>query len=129
VNPSLYTTWVHCISVYYYALRGQWKQSELLLSTHSRALEALNREMQDPVNACSDSNILAIWALASHGWEKFLPPGHKVPNQGRMKHLQSLDRYSLMKLVPLHLDGLGVLIQMRGGLDQITTDGISGLIS
>jgi len=67
--------------------------------------------------------------LASHGWEKFLPPGHKVPNQGRMKHLQSLDRYSLMKLVPLHLDGLGVLIQMRGGLDQITTDGISGLIS
>jgi len=128
-NPSLYKTWVHCISVYYFALRGQWKQSEFLLSTHSRALEAMNGEMQDSVHACSDSNILAVWGLATHGWEKFLPPGYKVPNQGRMKHLQSLDRYSLMKFIPLHLNGLEALTQMRGGLDKVKSEGIAALIS
>lgn len=128
-NPSLYKTWVHCVSVYYFALRGQWKQSELLLSTHSRALKAMSREMENPVRACSDSNILAVWGLAAHGWEKFLPPNHKVPNQGRMRFLQSLDRYSLMKFVPQHLDGLDVLIHMRGGIDRITSEGIAALIS
>jgi len=34
-----------------------------------------------------------------------------------------------MKFVPQHLDGLDVLIHMRGGIDRITSEGIAALIS
>jgi len=129
-NPPLFKTWIHCASVYYYAIKGHWsQQTPYLLSTHSTALEMMSKQMQSPVTASSDQNILAVWGLAVHGWEHFTPPGAKRPNQSSMKLVQSLERYSLMKFVPLHLNGLAALVEMRGGLDQIRLEGAAPIVS
>jgi len=87
--------------------------------------------MQDPERACRDENILAVGGMAHYGWEHVDENLKKIvaPSQGPLSSLQGLDTYSILRAVPQHLDGLESLIKLRGGLDKIQAEGITGLIN
>lgn len=128
-SPALYYTWMHCAMIYYDALRGEPDECvEHKIASNSLAVNLINQQMLDRARACSDQNILAVLGLAVHGQDT-LPPFQKTPTQGPLRNLQGLALYSSLRSVPLHLNGLALLIEMRGGLEKITLPGVGAIIS
>jgi hypothetical protein len=115
--------------IYYDALRNRPDDCmEHKISTHSRAISLINEQMQDSITACSDENLLAVCGLAAHGQK--VPAEDRIsPKQGPLRDLQGLELYSLMEIIPLHFDGLALLVKLRGGLSEVKTRGIGGTIS
>lgn len=129
-NPVLYQVWVYCAVVLYNAMRSSGReQQDLLISTHSKAISLLNEEMKDSKQACSDENMLSVLALACHGRVRQVSEGHERPNQGPLREIQGLAHYALVDLVPLHIDGLASLVNMRGGLGSVGLVGLGAAIS
>jgi hypothetical protein len=89
----------------------------------------LNIAMSDPVEACKDVNIFIVSALAGKGPIKKVDMPPRVPRQGPLRGLQSLDSYALMDTVPVHVDGLSKLIEIKGGLEKIEMPGVAALVS
>lgn len=128
-SPALYSTWAHCTILFVDVLRDTPDACpHHTLRTHSKAISLLNEQMQDMDMACSDDNLLAVLGLATHGRIKPLL-NSKYPRQGPLRDLQNLELYSSMETVPLHLDGLAILVKMRGGLSEIKAPGIAAVIS
>jgi hypothetical protein len=115
--------------VYYDALRGQYDAClEHKISSHSRAINLINEQMQARSTACSDQNLMAVLGLAVHGRDA-LSNGQGSPTQGPLRNLQNLELYSSMISVPLHLNGLALLVEMRGGLKEVKLEGVGAVIS
>jgi len=92
----------------------------------SRAVSLI---MGDPVEACKDINIFAIVALAKNGKSERVEVPPKTPKQGPLRSLQFLNSFGLTESVPVHLDGLSKLIELKGGLDKIAIPGLAAVIS
>lgn len=97
----------------------------------AQVIKLLNQEMQNPKRACRDENILAVSGMAHYGWENVDENLKKTvtPSQGPLRGLQGLDTYSILRAVPQHLDGLEILVKLRGGLGKIEAKGLTGLIN
>jgi hypothetical protein len=74
-----------------------------LLYSHTEAISELNKEMRDPIRACTDDNILAVVCLAHNGLldASTVDPA-RSPSQAPLKSLQMLDLYGTLGL-PLHI--------------------------
>jgi hypothetical protein len=66
---------------------------------------------------------------AAYGWEEPIQRIQRSPSQGPLKSLQSLDVYSSTSFVPLHAEGLAMLIEMRGGLEMVEMKGLAAVFS
>jgi hypothetical protein len=65
--------------------------------------------------------------MAAYGWEEPIKRIQRYSSQGHLKSLQSLDVYSSMRFVPLHAEGLAMLIEMCGGLEMIEMEGLAAV--
>lgn len=115
--------------IYYDTLRKEPDEClEHKIATQSLAVSLINEQMLDPTRASSDQNLLAVLGLAVHGQDT-LPAHRKTPKQGPLRDLQGLELYSSMKTVPLHFNGLALLVELRGGLEKVKLPGIAAIIS
>lgn len=129
-TPSVYQIWTHCAAVFHHTLKGRGPEDEsLLLSTHTQAIHLLNDEIRDPDKASSDENILSVLGLAFHELSQPVAEAQPSPRQGPLRDLQSLRSHSLMDLVAEHVDGLAMLVEMRGGLEALHLSGLAAMIS
>lgn len=81
--------------------------------------------MRDPEEACKDVNILPISTLAHNDLFEGLDAPSKIPKQGPLRNLQLMNSCGSTESVPIHVDGLWNLIQLKGGLGKIETPGIA----
>jgi hypothetical protein len=103
-----------------------------LLTLYSEGIRLLNKQMQNPATACSDSAILVVGGLGIFG-EKDPKPNpispSSLPAQGPLKELQGLSVYSQMIYNPVHLKGMDSMIKLRGGLSELRTNSVGVIIS
>jgi len=108
--------------------KGILEPSKDVQIAYTDAIHELNEEMKDPLNACSDENMLAV-VIMGNNMMAATPRKGKLPNQAPLKGLQSLDVYGRLSMVPIHVMGLIKLIEMRGGLQNIQMEGLAATIS
>lgn len=111
------------------------KSQHQLLCAHAETVTYVNQALSDHKIACSDSTILAVFALAYHSItiEEKPPKGStaifRAPEQGPLKSLRLLNLYGgPIETVSMHREGLLKLIQLRGGIEKITLPGLAGLL-
>ncbi|KAJ6008887.1 hypothetical protein N7499_001066 [Penicillium canescens] len=100
-----------------------------MFRSRAEIVRRLNIAIKDPAEACKDTNIFAVVALAKTGTVQKVEVPRKTPKQGPLKSLQLLNLLALSEIDPVHLDGLLKLIELKGGLEKIEIPGLAALIS
>jgi hypothetical protein len=98
---------------------------------YSVVVQEINRRFNNPAQRCSDESIHAVQALAFHG-EKVTPDADtpRSPTQGPMNSMQGLDIYAgRLNPVNMHVNGLGRMVAMRGGVGDIKFPGLGAMLS
>lgn len=130
-SKALFHAFMYGAASYVHVDRGHLHKQGLaeLHISYAEAIHELNKEMRDPVRACTDENTMAIAIMGNKGLRLASPRTGKLPCQAPLKGLQSLDVYGQMSLVPVHAMGLAQLVAMRGGLENIQIEGLAATIS
>lgn len=108
--------------------RGIFKESPQELYVHSKAIKLLGQEMADHQTALQESNIWAIVALAYCSEKASIRRG-KLPQQSALKELQSLHIYGRQTIIRAHLQALGQIVHMLGGLHKLSSPEMAGVMS
>lgn len=94
------------------------------------AIMRVNRAIQNPSVAVTDSIILCVLCMATNKVEAPMWDQNKEPVfQAPLKSLQWLDIYGRLFPHPIHQAGLIQLVRLRGGLDKIELPGLASIIS
>lgn len=132
-NPAALQVRLYSTELYHRVLfRRPLNPTTNLLAIHAETIKLLNEQLQNPVTACSDGNILAVGGLAFFGQNVPKPKpisSGSLPSQGPLNNLHGLNVYSQMIYDPVHLKGLDMLIKIRGGLETIRASGIAAVTS
>ena len=98
---------------------------------YSEVVRDINRRFLDPSEWYSDESIHAVQAMAFHGdtvAEDSETP--RSPAQGPLNGMQALDIYvGRLNPVDMHVQGLGKMLSIRGGISDIKFPGLGGVLS
>ena len=98
--------------------------------SYSKVIHHLNEDMQHSQKACSDESIMAVLVMAANGLQDDTSQrSRKTPTQAPLSYIQSLAIYGALEIVPVHAEGMGRLIEMKGGLSEIKLKGLAETIS
>ena len=130
-DPLLFQIWEYHTELHYRFKFGRHLVGECnFLESYSRIIESLNERMADAETACSDSNILCVVGMTIYGTLMSTPPERtRWPSQGPLTNLNCLDTLGRLPSVQEHINGLDLLVTMRGGLHSLKTPGIAPIIS
>lgn len=114
------------------AASDPWTSAKLrhvALTFHQKAVKIIKDNMSEPSTACSDDNILAVFALTHHQIPAATTTGHKTsrhgPKQGPLRSLRLLDFYGgPIKVAKVHQEGLGRMVELRGGVPNLELPGL-----
>jgi hypothetical protein len=128
-SPALLHSIIFAQMLYDRVHQGIHSATPIEVEVGSTAVEHLNREISNPKRVVTESNIWAVVALAYSGRVAVLRSGLQYPHQSFLKELQSIHVYCRMEVVFEHVVGLIKMIEMVGGLQNISTPGIAQMIS
>ena len=100
----------------------------LELTVGAKAVELLNKELCRPDTAVTEAILWAVVALGYTDSVGELRSG-KRPRQSFLRELQSLHIYGRLAINPTHVEGLGKLLQIIGGIEKIKTPGMAQVMS
>jgi hypothetical protein len=97
------------------------------------AIAMINRSLQDPENATTDTMVLSVLILAGLATSDDLALEIMLtrdsPFDSPFPSLQWVDVYSLLPHNPIHLEGLIKIIDLKGGIENIKLPYLAGIIS
>ena len=99
-----------------------------LLALHYKATQFLNKTLQDSVLASSDETICAVMILACSGADLTVPRSSRSCFDPPLTSMQWLDVYATIDMSEMHFQGLEHLLKMRGGLSNLSMDGVADII-
>ncbi|KAE9370819.1 hypothetical protein N431DRAFT_468834 [Stipitochalara longipes BDJ] len=101
------------------------------LLLYGQIIKSLNERMRSQTDiACSDASILCVLGVTTYGTLLAKPPGRmRWPSQGPLTNLNALDTLGRLPSILEHINGLDLLVGIRGGIHNITTPGIAPMIS
>ena len=112
--------------------RSDARETQAILVCHAETVKLVNQRLDNPDTACDDINILAVMTLAINDITSLADldsePEHRAqqPNQGPLRSLRHLNLYgSILKFVPLHRQGMAMMVEKRGGIQNITFPGLA----
>lgn len=105
------------------------KIRHVALTFHSKAVKIIKDNMSEPSAACSDENILAVFALAQNQLNTTPTPRRKTlghaPKQGPLRSLRLLDLYGgPIRAAKMHQEGLSRMVELRGGVQNLALAGL-----
>jgi hypothetical protein len=104
-------------------------EAHALSLCHSEVLHGIHMRFDDPQESCSDINIFSVQILAFHGNMRTDAAG-PMPSQGPLGSLKGLNIYAArLDSVAIHFEGLRRMIEMRGGLANISLPGLASTIT
>jgi len=108
---------------------GDQEDREALIC-ETATIRLLNEVTSDPSRAVTDAVILSVLCMAanSHQGVALTPPAQS-PFYPPLRSLQWLDVYGALSANPVHVQGLARLIELRGGLGNVTLPGLAAIIS
>ncbi|KAJ5109661.1 Protein of unknown function DUF3468 [Penicillium argentinense] len=106
------------------------KEQRVLQLCEMEAIKLINQAMNDPSRRVSDAVLLSVICMAHHQagddtFKRCLPTPFRAP----LQNLQWLSVYGCLPPNMIHIQGLVQLIIMRGGLQNIKTNGLAATIS
>ncbi|KAJ5457482.1 hypothetical protein N7475_008870 [Penicillium sp. IBT 31633x] len=138
-DPALFTAFMFGALCH---LRVQWQNNWVPGSTfgqrEQRALQLcemesiklINQAVRDPERAVSDAVLLSVICMAHHQAEEELVQQHQsTPFNPPFPRLQWIDVYGCLPPNMIHIKGLLQLVKLRGGLTEISTEGLAATIS
>jgi hypothetical protein len=130
-DPLLFQIWEYHTELYYRFKFGRNLVGECdFLESYSRIIKSLNERMANAETACSDSSILCVVGVTTYGTLMAKPIERtRWPSQGPLKNLNCLDTLGRLPSVQEHINGLDLLVTMRGGLQNVKTPGMAPMIS
>ena len=99
----------------------------LRLSYKYQALRALKKEIQALDGEPSDELLLSILALCAHGSAELLVPPKKA-TASALSNAQNFQYYGSMRFETAHLKALVVLLEQKGGLQNVKMPGLAQAI-
>ena len=113
------------------SLRQVARKTEFyVLGCSAQAVQYINNRLGDPQTACDDATILAVLLLAYNGNVNATKEQAAGPTQGPLKSLQLLDLYGgMINTETTHEQGLGRMIELRGGVSQMKMPGLAQMLS
>lgn len=106
------------------------KQEKALQNVEMKAIELINKAMQDPSRRLSDAVVLSIVCMAHHNpMDATTREQRPTPFKAPLKDLQWLNIYGCLPPNMIHIHGLIQLLSMRGGLKDIKTYGLAATLS
>ncbi|KAJ5121057.1 uncharacterized protein N7515_009018 [Penicillium bovifimosum] len=118
--------------------RNRWVTGTKFGRREARALELCEMEsiklisqaIQDPSRAVSDAVLLSVICMAHHQADKNISQQHqRTPFDPPFPRLQWIDVYGCLPPNMIHIKGLLQLVELRGGLTNIPTEGLAATIS
>jgi len=86
--------------------------------------------MNDPSRAVTDAVILSVLCMATNSHQDVaLTSSAQSPFYPPLRSLQWLDIYGTPSANPIHAQGLAQLIELRGGLENVTLPELAATIS
>jgi hypothetical protein len=130
-DPLVFQVWIYHTEMHYRLMFGRPLDSECdLFLLYTKIIKSLNERMNNPETASSDANILCVSGMAVYGGREEMPRTRsRWPSQGPLVNLNGAATYGQLRSVPEHVQGMNLLIKMRGGLGGIKTPGIAGMLS
>lgn len=130
-DPLLFQVWIYHTEMNYRLMFGRPLDPECdLFLLYTKIIKSLNERMQIADTACSDANILCVSGLAVYGGPQEKPSTRtRWPTQGPLMNLNGAGVYGQLRSMAEHVDGLDLLIKMRGGLKKIKTPGMAAMLS
>jgi hypothetical protein len=108
------------------------RRRQAVISVHSKAVRTVNENLRLKDKATSDTTILAVLALsyADMSGKGVISTVETIPGitQGPLKMLRRLDIGPPPKNVVVHFDGLCQMIELRGGIHEVSLPGLAQLI-
>jgi hypothetical protein len=109
------------------------EDQHLLSLCYSHAIRMLNASVQDSAKNTTDAFLIAVLFMSeletlgadqsSWDWSK------KSPFQAPLQSLQWLDVHGVLLPNPVHVAGLISLLERRGGIENLTFPGLTGMIT
>jgi len=129
VSPALLHAMLFAELLHDRVQQGVTQSSPIELEVGTKAVGHLNREISASKSTIRDVHIWAVVALAYSGRVARLRSDLSYPRQSFLKELQSIHIYCRMEVVVEHVLGLIKMVQLRGGLHNVKTLGVSQVIS
>ncbi|KAL5358860.1 hypothetical protein BJX96DRAFT_51632 [Aspergillus floccosus] len=102
------------------------RDQQLLQLCELETIKMINREVQHPTRAVCDSVILSVMCMAHNVADDNDQRRHRTtPFTAPMRRLQWLDVYGSLPPNLVHIQGLIQMVNLRGGLDNITLPGLA----
>jgi hypothetical protein len=100
-----------------------------ILGSEQETISALNSLLQDPAQAVQDEVILTVLTLTFNRNEAKNSVISDPDPQRPLQDLQWLRLYSSLPVNHTHVNGLAMLLELKGGLDKIHLPGLAALLS
>jgi len=104
-------------------------QQHAVWQINNETIRRLHLILHDRARASSDGAIFAVLTLAYNAQLQSGPLNTDPHPRRPLQDLQWLAVYSSLPINLLHVQGLGTIIDMRGGLHQLTLPGLAPLLS
>jgi hypothetical protein len=100
-----------------------------ILGSEQETISALNSLLQDPAQAVQDEVILTVLTLAFNRNDVKNSVISDPDPQRPLQDLQWLRLYASLPVNHAHVNGLAMLLGLKGGLDKIHLPGLAALLS
>ncbi|PYH43611.1 uncharacterized protein BP01DRAFT_95096 [Aspergillus saccharolyticus JOP 1030-1] len=104
-------------------------EQQMLQLCETETIRNVTREVSDPTRAMSDAIILSVICMAHNVANNEHIKGQKLPFTAPMQRLQWLDIYSSLPPNLVHIKGLIQMVNLRGGLENLTLPGLAPTLS
>lgn len=106
------------------------RESKMLRLTYkTRAIEALNKEINSLQGPASDDLLLSMVTLGIHGSGDTLAPRKQATNDSALSTAQHFHFYGYMNWETTHLNAIRVMVEQRGGFQTIQLEFLSNIIA
>ncbi|KAJ5559272.1 hypothetical protein N7535_009500, partial [Penicillium sp. DV-2018c] len=138
-DPALFTAFMYgALCHLRVQCRNNWvtgtkfgrKEARALELCEMESIKLISQAIQDPSRAISDAVLLSVICMAHHQADKNVSQQHqRTPFDPPFRRLQWIDVYGCLPPNMIHIKGLLQLVELRGGLTNISTEGLSATIS
>jgi hypothetical protein len=106
------------------------RESKVLrLAYKTRAIQALNKEINSLQGPATDDLLLSMVTLGMHGSGDTLTPRQRASKDSTLSTAQHFHFYGYMNWETAHLDAIRVMVEQRGGFHTIQFDFLSNIIA
>jgi len=125
-NPFLFNILLWSICIKRDFIRGSrtYCNSVQALAYKVEGIRQLNEVISNGKEALTDEVILTIIRLASHEFVNFTEEKRK-PFNSPLQRAGLLDTYGGLQIVPGHMDAIIKLVDLRGGIENLTLPGLA----